>query len=160
MKYSEAWQLLQMHLLTCPVDEVPKDDWDREDEEEDSPLRVWMKKVKESSCCLWRAIEIGKEDDRILEEAIIKASRSHVCKGSDGHLQDLSNHQFKSWEELAKYYIDVLCERGSMKGYEYKVQDLLSAEGGFNRALNLALELDRVGLSTYDTYLWLGNQGR
>lgn len=118
---------------------------------------------KRPSEYLYQALELGKDDDKLLAEIILKTEElsryaeankalQSICKGSAPTCPG-----FSTWDDLAFYYCDVLINRGSAEGYWYKIERTKFAYGDIQKAIELAKEADAKGLANAKVYEFLGS---
>lgn len=111
--------------------------------------------LKEIVDRLYNAIVGAIENDKILEMIISQLHYLSSYDGVDKYLPVFSK-QFKNWNAAAIYYSNVLLERRSPVGYFHVMYDKF-ASGDKRRAIEMAEEVDRLGLGTYDLYKRLGD---
>lgn len=102
---------------------------------------------------LWKALEEGKEDDKILERIIKLAMKLGKHSGPNETLERVSG-KYSSWHDVALYYSDLLIQRGSPAGNYYKVR--ANYRWNLDVALKVAKEADQLGLATAGVYFSMG----
>lgn len=126
-----------------------------------SPRKRGSDSEKRDSCIkasgyLYKALELGKEDDKILEKIIHITEDFGNYKDANEALKRLCNNQFTTWHDLALYYCDVLINRGSAQGYWYKAERIKYFRSDTHGAMKIAKEAEEKGLATGELYEFLG----